>query len=199
MLYKIVPTSFSSGSERISCEVKQSGTLSTWLEGDELTQISEEGVLGAFSMPMLESILCTAVDIGSSGSDSPRGFTGHRPLAHPKPQERAPVHEESGHIDLSRLSLSEGLWERQMNWAVMRPYWRHQRTGETEWDEPEERCLHSRANLFKTRRRPRATGRGEAYAKRGGARPLLKKPIEKNQKSTIGTFAGRHLRPLRVA
>jgi len=180
MLYKVGPPSISSGCNgELSCDAMQH-------------EPAEDA--GAFSMPMLASILRTAVEIGAvtgsgfgsdggSGcsSDSSRApFAGHRALAHPEPEpELEPEvcshrrERRNSSLDLSLLDLSEGAWVRQMNWAVMQPYWRHQRTGETQWDEvPEQLSLQARAHLFRKRRKAGTTGRGDAYGRRGGTLPL---------------------------
>ena len=187
MLYKVGPPSFSSGHDgEISRETTQrSGALSSRLE-----DVTESEDPGAFSMPTLASILRTAVEIGAvagtgSGSDNGSGcssdssrapIAGHHALAHPEPQPGPEVcspRREGRSLDLSLLSLSEGAWVRQMNWAVMQPYWRHQRTGETQWDEvPEQLSLQARAHLFRKRRKAGTTGRGDAYGRRGGTLPL---------------------------
>ena len=182
MLYKVGPPSISSGCNgELSCDAMQH-------------EPAEDA--GAFSMPMLASILRTAVEIGavtgsgfgsdggsgcsSDSSRAPLGsFAGHRAaLAHPEPELEPEVcshrrERRASSLDLSLLDLSEGAWVRQMNWAVMQPYWRHQRTGETQWDEvPEQLSLQARAHLFRKRRKAGTTGRGDAYGRRGGTLPL---------------------------
>ena len=143
MLYKIgPPPSFGSlRDDEISREVTLSSTL------EDVAEPAEDP--DAFSMPTLASILRTAVDSGavagtSSGSDTGSCCSSDSlgPVAgdcahaerQPLPEVCSPRREGRG-LDLSVLSLSEGAWVRQMNWAVMQPYWQHQYTGETEWDE----------------------------------------------------------------
>ena len=197
MLYKVGPSDTSSDRDSIISReaTQQSGARSHWL------QDAAEEDLGAFAMPMLASILRTAVEIGAatgSGSDSDSSrapFAGHRALAHLQPAEEREVcsHRHESGLDLSRLSLSEGAWVRQMNWAVMLPYWRHQRTGETQWDEePEKPSLQSRSSLFRRRRRP-GTGRGDGYGKRGGSLPLQRAIAKHNSTAVMRS------RPTRVA
>lgn len=183
---------------------KESSTLSKWLEG----VAGQEEDLGPFSMPRLASMLRTAVEIGAvSGSSSgPDGssrapFAGGRTLADHEPlpmleHEAGSHRRESGRLDLSRLTLSDGAWVRQMNWAVMQPYWQHRRTGETQWEEePVGLTIQSRANLFRKRRRPWTMGRGDTCGKRGGILPP-QKPIAKGQNSAAASMRSR---PLRVA
>ena len=206
MLYKVGPPSFSSGHDgEISRETTQrSGALSSRLE-----DVTESEDPGAFSMPTLASILRTAVEIGAvagtgSGSDNGSGcssdssrapIAGHHALAHPEPQPGPEVcspRREGRSLDLSLLSLSEGAWVRQMNWAVMQPYWRHQRTGETQWDEvPEALSLQARAHLFRARRTAGSASRGDAYSRRGGTLPFQRAIVKHN--SNV-----RSRRPLRV-
>ena len=143
MLYKIgPPPSFGSlCDDEISREVTLSSTL------EDVAEPAEDP--DAFSMPTLASILRTAVESGAvagTGSGSDTGsccssdslgpVAGDRAHAErqPLPEVCSPRREGRG-LDLSVLSLSEGAWVRQMNWAVMQPYWQHQYTGETEWDE----------------------------------------------------------------
>ena len=207
MLYKVGPPSFSSGHDgEISRETTQrSGALSSRLE--DVAESAEDP--GAFSMPTLASILRTAVEIGAvagtgSGSDNGSGCSsdssrapvaGHHALAHPEPQPGPEVcspRREGRSLDLSLLSLSEGAWVRQMNWAVMQPYWRHQRTGETQWDEvPEQLSLQARAHLFRARRTAGSASRGDAYSRRGGTLPFQRAIVKHN--SNV-----RSRRPLRV-
>ena len=143
MLYKIgPPPSFGSLRDgEISSEVTLSSTL------EDVAEPAEDP--DAFSMPTLTSILRTAVESGavsgtSSSSDAGSCYSSDSlgPVAgdcahaerQPAPEVCSPRRESRG-LDLSVLSLSEGAWVRQMNWAVMQPYWQHQYTGETEWDE----------------------------------------------------------------
>ena len=153
MLYKIgPPPSFSSlRDDEISREVTLSRTL------EDVAEPAEDP--DAFSMPTLASILPTAVESGAvagTGSGSEAGSccssNSLGPVAgdcahaarQPVPEVCSPRREGRG-LDLSVLSLSEGAWVRQMNWAVMQPYWQHQDTGETEWDEvPEALSLQAR-------------------------------------------------------
>jgi hypothetical protein len=203
MLYKVGAPRFSSGRDgEISHReaTQQSGALSSRLE--DVSEPAEDP--GAFSMPTLASILRHPSVAGTdSGSDTGLGcssgssralFASHRALAHSEPRpEACSPRREGRSLDLSLLSLSEGAWVRQMNWAVMQPYWRHQRTGETQWDEaPEALSLQARARLFRTRRTAGSTGRGDAYGRRGGTLPLQRAIAKHNSTASIRP------RPMRV-